>query len=118
MHATGEKAKILTNLFGGAINNEGLGLFSISLDWQYVSRDNNGRVGEIVLNEINTTDYVFQHIPPPQATSARSCWIFRLFHGDARHLLLQRLGRALAAIHVNAASDGRRFNLSSRRSIH
>ena len=36
MHATGEKAAVLTNLFGGSLNNEGLGLFSISLDWQYV----------------------------------------------------------------------------------
>jgi hypothetical protein len=38
MHATGNTATTLTNLFGGATNNEGLGLFSISLDWQYVSR--------------------------------------------------------------------------------
>lgn len=37
MRATGEKASILTNLFGGATNNEGLGLFTVSLDWQYVS---------------------------------------------------------------------------------
>ena len=37
MHATGSKAAILTNLFGGATNNEGLGWFSISFDWQYVS---------------------------------------------------------------------------------
>lgn len=37
MHATGAKAAVLTNLFGGSLNNEGLGLFSISLDWQYVS---------------------------------------------------------------------------------
>lgn len=36
MHATGNKAAILTSLFGGANNNEGLGLFSISFDWQYV----------------------------------------------------------------------------------
>ena len=36
MNATGEKARVLTNLFGGSINNEGLGLFSLSLDWQYV----------------------------------------------------------------------------------
>jgi hypothetical protein len=36
MHATGNKAAILTNLFGGSINNEGLGLFSLSFDWQYV----------------------------------------------------------------------------------
>lgn len=37
MHATGDTAATLTNLFGGATNNEGLGLFSLSLDWQYVS---------------------------------------------------------------------------------
>lgn len=37
MHATGEKAKVLTNLFGGSVNNEGLGLFNLSFDWQYVS---------------------------------------------------------------------------------
>ena len=36
MHATGSKAGVLTNLFGGSINNEGLGLFSLSFDWQYV----------------------------------------------------------------------------------
>ena len=37
MKATGEKAKHLTHIFGGATNNEGLGLFTVSLDWQYVS---------------------------------------------------------------------------------
>ncbi|KAK4140253.1 OPT oligopeptide transporter [Dichotomopilus funicola] len=37
MHATGEKAAILTNLFGGSINNEGLGWFSLSFDWQYIT---------------------------------------------------------------------------------
>jgi hypothetical protein len=37
MNATGSKAAVLTNLFGGATNNEGLGLFSLSFDWQYVS---------------------------------------------------------------------------------
>ena len=37
MHATGEKAATLTNLFGGSVNNEGLGLFTLSFDWQYVS---------------------------------------------------------------------------------
>ncbi|KAK3362177.1 peptide transporter [Lasiosphaeria ovina] len=37
MHATGSKAAVLTNLFGGATNNEGLGLFSVSLDWQYIT---------------------------------------------------------------------------------
>jgi hypothetical protein len=37
MHATGAKAATLTNIFGGASNNEGLGWFSLSFDWQYVS---------------------------------------------------------------------------------
>ncbi|KAJ4370267.1 hypothetical protein N0V86_009004 [Didymella sp. IMI 355093] len=37
MHATGSKAATLTNIFGGATNNEGLGLFTLSLDWQYSS---------------------------------------------------------------------------------
>jgi hypothetical protein len=37
MHATGSRAAVLTNLFGGSINNEGLGLFNLSFDWQYVS---------------------------------------------------------------------------------
>ncbi|KAJ6035895.1 OPT superfamily oligopeptide transporter [Penicillium herquei] len=37
MRATGEKAAVLTNIFGGASNNEGLGLFSISFDWQYIT---------------------------------------------------------------------------------
>ncbi|KAK4243546.1 OPT oligopeptide transporter [Corynascus novoguineensis] len=40
MRATGEKAKVLTNLFGGSLNNEGLGLFSLSLDWQYLTSFN------------------------------------------------------------------------------
>ncbi|KAI4729996.1 peptide transporter [Aureobasidium sp. EXF-10728] len=40
MKATGEKAAVLTNLFGGATNNEGLGLFSLSFDWQYITSFN------------------------------------------------------------------------------
>jgi hypothetical protein len=37
MHATGAKATILTNIFGGSLNNEGLGILNFSFDWQYVS---------------------------------------------------------------------------------
>ncbi|KAG6284246.1 hypothetical protein E4U46_007369 [Claviceps purpurea] len=37
MKATGSTAAILTNLFGGSTNNEGLGLFSLTLDWQYIT---------------------------------------------------------------------------------
>ncbi|KAH7323129.1 OPT oligopeptide transporter protein-domain-containing protein [Stachybotrys elegans] len=40
MKATGNKASILTNLFGGATNNEGLGLFTLSFDWQYITSFN------------------------------------------------------------------------------
>ncbi|KAJ9145528.1 OPT oligopeptide transporter [Pleurostoma richardsiae] len=40
MHATGNKAAILTNVFGGSLNNEGLGLFSFSFDWQYITSFN------------------------------------------------------------------------------
>lgn len=37
MKATGSKAATLTRVFGGATNNEGMGLFTLSFDWQYVS---------------------------------------------------------------------------------
>ncbi|KAM7196244.1 oligopeptide transporter 8 [Naviculisporaceae sp. PSN 640] len=37
MGATGLTAKTLNILFGGSLNNQGLGLFSISLDWQYIT---------------------------------------------------------------------------------
>ncbi|KAM5377925.1 hypothetical protein ACJZ2D_004829 [Fusarium nematophilum] len=37
MKATGSKAATLTNVFGGATNNEGMGLFSLSFDWQYIT---------------------------------------------------------------------------------
>jgi hypothetical protein len=36
MNAQGATAKTLTMLFGGATNNEGLGMFSLTFDWQYV----------------------------------------------------------------------------------
>ncbi|OQE43112.1 hypothetical protein PENCOP_c003G05068 [Penicillium coprophilum] len=35
--ATGETANVLNNIFGGATNNQGLGLFSLSFDWQYLT---------------------------------------------------------------------------------
>ncbi|UZP38789.1 hypothetical protein NXS19_006605 [Fusarium pseudograminearum] len=40
MKATGAKAEHLTNIFGGATNNEGLGLFTLSFDWQYITSFN------------------------------------------------------------------------------
>ncbi|KAJ5598357.1 hypothetical protein N7537_008441 [Penicillium hordei] len=35
--ATGETGAVLNNIFGGATNNQGLGLFSFSFDWQYLT---------------------------------------------------------------------------------
>ncbi|KAL2135758.1 hypothetical protein VTI74DRAFT_7128 [Chaetomium olivicolor] len=37
MHAVGDKAAVLTNLFGGSVNNEGLGILNLSFDWQYIT---------------------------------------------------------------------------------
>ena len=36
MNVTGEKAQILTNVFGGALLNEGMRLLNFSVDWQYI----------------------------------------------------------------------------------
>ncbi|CAI7618076.1 unnamed protein product [Penicillium crustosum] len=35
--ATGETGAVLNNIFGGSTNNQGLGLFSFSFDWQYLT---------------------------------------------------------------------------------
>lgn len=35
-HASQKTIDVFTNLFGGADGNEGLGLFSLSFDWQYI----------------------------------------------------------------------------------
>lgn len=37
MNATGQTAATLTNIFGGSTSNEGLGLFSLTFDWQYIT---------------------------------------------------------------------------------
>ncbi|KAJ6173590.1 hypothetical protein N7485_006402 [Penicillium canescens] len=35
--ATGSKGAVLNNIFGGSTTNQGLGLFSLSFDWQYIT---------------------------------------------------------------------------------
>ncbi|OKL56164.1 hypothetical protein UA08_08584 [Talaromyces atroroseus] len=37
MHATGETGQTLTNIFGGSLTNEGLGIFNLGFDWQYIT---------------------------------------------------------------------------------
>lgn len=36
MHAPQSKQQVLNNLFGGSTSNQGLGLFSLTFDWQYI----------------------------------------------------------------------------------
>ena len=36
VHASPKTRAVFTNIFGGASGNEGLGIGSISLDWQYI----------------------------------------------------------------------------------
>lgn len=36
-HASAKSVDIITNLFGGIDGNEGLGFFSFSFDWQYIT---------------------------------------------------------------------------------
>lgn len=36
-HATGSVAQTITNIFGGALGNEGMGLLNFSFDWQYIT---------------------------------------------------------------------------------
>jgi hypothetical protein len=35
-HASPSVQDVFTNIFGGAENNEGLGLFSLTFNWQYI----------------------------------------------------------------------------------
>jgi hypothetical protein len=68
MKATGDTAATLTRLFGGATNNEGLGLFSLSFDWQYV-RPRVTRFPTTILTDI----YLCRSLPslPPFLLSYR-----------------------------------------------
>ena len=50
MKATGTTGDTLRNLFGGASNNEGLGLFSLSFDWQYITSFNTSLPLKLQLN--------------------------------------------------------------------
>ena len=36
-HGSPRVQDVFTNIFGGADGNEGLGLFSLSFDWQYIT---------------------------------------------------------------------------------
>lgn len=106
MNATGDKASTLTNLFGGATNNEGLGLFTVSLDWQYVRNHLHGPSWSSVPRETTETDrgihidYLSPDIAAPQAASPPGSWLPDMHSGDARRLLYECMGCQSAAFHV------------------
>jgi hypothetical protein len=45
---------IFTNIFGGADSNEGLGLFSLCFDWQYIGSGLAPSAGYILIHANNT----------------------------------------------------------------
>ena len=102
MHATGSKAAVLTNLFGGATNNEGLGLFSLSFDWQYVSRhDTSGNGCQLTWLHV---DYVFQHLSTSCVASSCSGGICCMLCRHDCYLLYQFLGCKITAFYVHEAT--------------
>lgn len=106
MNATGDKASVLTNLFGGATNNEGLGLFSLSFDWQYVSRSILV-CSNAVTNWVMSVDHFLPDLPPPQAAGSPGRWFRGLFCCDAWHLLYERLGCKITTIYVDTTPNGK-----------
>jgi hypothetical protein len=100
MKATGEKAEVLTNLFGGATNNEGLGMFSLSFDWQYVRLIIPSRVGN---TDLRLPDHFLQYlssIGPPDSCRYRN---LRVHAGHVGYLLYGHVGCQITAFHVHAA---------------
>jgi hypothetical protein len=45
---------VFTNIFGGANSNEGLGLFSLSFDWQYIGSGLVPSAGHIFMHTDHT----------------------------------------------------------------
>src|ERR1700756_397059 len=53
-HASPSVQDVLTNIFGGADSNEGLGLFSLSFDWQYIGSTLVPSAGHILIHADHT----------------------------------------------------------------
>lgn len=111
MNATGSKAAVLTNLFGGSINNEGLGLFTVSLDWQYVSHTSIQEADGADF-ETHYADHFFHYLSSSYSPSSFGCRVFHLLPCYAWYLLHKCLGCKVAALHVDTASIRGWFNIS------
>ena len=99
MKATGSKAEVLTNLFGGATNNEGLGIFSLSFDWQYVSLSPMFYTKTLLLIIV---DYVLPDIASTHLAGSLCLWLPGLLCRYARDLLHKCVGLQRSSLHVNA----------------
>jgi hypothetical protein len=53
-HARPSVQDVFTNIFGGADSNEGLGLFSLSFDWQYIGSALVPSTGRILIHVDHT----------------------------------------------------------------
>jgi hypothetical protein len=53
-HASPNVQDVFTNIFGGVESNEGLGLFSLSFDWQYIRSELALSAGHILIH----ADYI------------------------------------------------------------
>jgi hypothetical protein len=93
MHATGAKASILTNIFGGSLNNEGLGILNFSFDWQYVS------TFDVVLSD--GLDYFLLNITATGPSGQLDRWYPYLLRRHGCRLLRKRVGRTISTIHVD-----------------
>lgn len=110
MHATGAKAAVLTNIFGGSVNNEGLGLFTLSFDWQYVRLLLPCRTRPVADMTLAGLDHFLPNIAAAQTAGSSGRRLVHLLPRHARHILQQRVGCEIAALHVDAsAHPGRRL---------
>ncbi len=101
MNATGNTASILTTVFGGSLNNEGLGLFSISLDWQYV-RISRQYAMKMMLTGL--TDHILPNVSASRSAGPCGTWTSCLLCGHVGYLLWERMECTVTTIHVDQTS--------------
>lgn len=118
MKTTGATAATLTNVFGGSLNNEGLGLFSLSFDWQYVRTGCLAPSEQQVRKADENVNMTTDHFLPDQSSSEPAvtpgCRLHCVLRSHAGHLLHRCLGLAVAALHVHVAQASQRNDLPVR----
>ena len=74
-HASPSVQNVFTNIFGGANSNEGLGLFSLGFDWQYIT---SALVPSADDNPIHADDTFDRYMSLPLIQQANS-WVGLFF---------------------------------------